>query len=64
MEMEQKEEQLGSSRAGVELQKDAETMKTMKSVNSNVYEVPIIQIMNEIYDDYMVALPETLPETL
>ena len=39
-------------------------MKTMKSVDSNVYEVPIIQIMNEIYDDYMIELPETLPETL
>ena len=57
--MEQQEEEKDTRRTGTEISLDAQSLKV-----SNLYEVPLIQIMNEINDEYLVELPETLAETL
>ena len=47
-----------------ELSKNGANLKTMKSFEANKYDVPLIEIMDEIYDVHMVDLPETLKKTL
>ena len=47
----------------MEVKKDVKTILMMKSVDSTVYDIPLIQIMNEIYDEFMIELPETLTDT-
>ena len=51
-------------RTGTDLKDDAESRKTLSRMRSNIYEVPLGQIMDEIYDEYLVDLPDTLPETM
>ena len=36
----------------------------MKAANETKYDVPLMQIMDEIYDEYLVDLPESLNEAL
>ena len=46
------------------LAKEDVTLKTMKSFEADKYDVPLIEIMDEIYDIHLVDLPETLKQTL
>ena len=39
-------------------------IESMKAANETKYDVPLMQIMNEIYDEYLVDLPESLNEAL
>ena len=61
IEKEQKDE-LGKVRTGKDIQIDNDEMKDLKT--GNIYDVPVREIMDEIYDVYLKTLPETLPETL
>ena len=39
-------------------------IESMQAANETKYDVPLIQIMNEIYDQYLVDLPQDLNEAL
>ena len=39
-------------------------IESMKAANETKYDVPLMQIMDEIYDEYLVDLPESLNEAL
>ena len=44
--------------------KNGMMIESMQAANETKYDVPLIQIMNEIYDQYLVDLPQDLNEAL
>ena len=46
------------------LSQNGKMIESMKAANETKYDVPLMQIMNEIYDEYLVDLPESLNEAL